>query len=216
MSEQAFFFDEVSHLYSLSDGRIVPGHTRVLEFGGLVNYQDIAPEIIERKSEIGREVHRASKMYDDGVLIKKIDPRIEGYLDAWIDFRRHSKFTPFLREHRGVYWIDGLPFGMQIDALGMMAGIREEVSVELKTCTQILPHHGVQLAAQAAGVAKNGVQSPLAKFLTRKRIAVQLRADGSFKVHTFEDRSDFEAFRAALFTTHWKMQHRKFYEEISA
>jgi len=55
-----------------------------------------------------------------------------------------------------------------------------------------------------------------AVFRTRKRIVAQLQEDGSLaKLHRFEDKSDFDVFVSALYTTYWKMQNAKFYREIN-
>jgi hypothetical protein len=209
-----FTFDQETHLYRIGH-RVVPGHTRVLDLGGLVNYRMIEPDILERKSDVGREVHNAC-FFHDQELVFTFDPQIKGYIDAWIDFREQTGFLPFLREHRAVYELNGLSFGMQIDAIGHFAdNKRIEVCAEIKTCTTILPHHGVQLAAQAAGIKHRDLDSPLARFLSRKRIVVQLKPDGRWKIHSFDARSDFEAFTSALFLTHWKMQHEKIYREMN-
>lgn len=209
-----FTFDQEKHLYRLLDGRIIPGHTRVLDLGGLVPYGAIDPEILERKSALGRETHAATLLYDQNKKVK-VDARVEPYLEAWILFRKETGFAPFLREYRDVYTIDGLPFGMQIDALGFFRRDRREACVELKICTTILPHHGVQLAAQAAGVKHDGMVSPLARFLSRQRIVAQLKPNGRYKRHDFEKRSDYEAFTRALGTTYWKMEHDKIYRELN-
>lgn len=209
-----FTFDQEKHLYRLDDGRIVPGHTRVLDLGGLVPYKAIDLDILERKSALGRETHAATLLYDQNKKVK-VDRRVEPFFEAWLLFRRETGFAPFLREYRDVYSIDGMPFGMQIDALGRFPGDRRETCVELKTCATILPHHGVQLAAQAAGVKQNGILSPLARFLSRQRVVVQLKPNGRYKRHDFEKRSDFEAFTRALGTTYWKLEHQKIYRELT-
>lgn len=206
-----FTFDADAHIYQLADGRIVPGHTQVLVAGGLVNYSHVEPDILERKSELGREVHNATFLYDAGKTIKT-DARVEPHLEAWIDFRRRTGFKPVLREYRDVYELEGRAFGMQFDAIGDLDGI--ETLVELKICSTIMPHHGVQLAAQAACVRQSRyhLKSPLALFRSRGRVVAQLKPNGSFKVHRFIDPSDFPEFVACLHTTYWKKQHEKFYK----
>jgi len=208
-----FTFDEDKHLYRLADGRIIPGHTRVLDMGGLVPYNEIEPDILERKSAIGREAHLACLFHDQQKRMT-VDHRVEGYLDAWRDFRRVTGFQPILCEYRDVYVFNGLPFGMQIDRLGRYPGEKQETVIELKTCVVVMPHHGVQLAAQAGGVVLNGLASPLARFLSRKREVVLLRPTGKWKRVPFEKRSDFEQFGYSLATTYWKTEHEKFYREV--
>lgn len=207
-------FDEEKHLYRLADGRVIPGHTRVLDLGGLVSYGAIEPDILERKAAIGREAHKACLYHDQNKLMR-CDPRVEGYLFAWRDFRKTTGFVPFLCEYRDVYILNGLPFGMQIDRLGRYPGEKQETVIELKTCATVMPHHGVQLAAQAGGVKNDVVVHPLARFLMRKRQVVQLRENGKWKVHKFEEESDFQMFEHALETTYWKMRHEKFYTEVN-
>jgi len=203
-----FTFDELTHTYRVG-GVVIPGHTRVLDLGGLVNYRDVEPDILERKSDLGRQVHEATRLYD---LRKKFtcDPLVEPYLEAWIDFRELTKFKPRLVEHRGLSEINGMQFGMQIDREGDLAG--DETLVELKTCAKLLPHHGIQLAAQAAGLYHRELSTALARFMRRKRVAVQLKKDGYAKIQRYEDRSDFDAFVSALTVTHFKMRHAKHYK----
>lgn len=208
-----FDFDEQSHRYRLADGRVIPGHTRVLDLGGLVPYAMVEPDILERKSALGREAHLACAFNDEEKQFT-YDPRVEGYLEAWRDFRKTSGFVPSLVEHRDVYVINGLPFGMQIDRVGYYPKDKYETVVELKTCSVVMPHHGVQLAAQAAGVFFKGIGTPLARFLTRRREVVQLRENGKWKRFPFEDKSDFDQFEHCLATTYWKMRHEKFYAEV--
>ncbi len=204
-----FTFNEDTHTYRLGD-REIPGHTRVLDLGGLVPYGAIAPDILERKSAIGRAVHFACFLHDEGKAFVS-DPHIRGYIDAWIDFRKQTGFMPSLREHRGLYQFNGLSFGMQIDALGKFPPHQREAVVEIKTCSTILPHHGVQLAAQAAGVESPTLKSHEARFLVRSRYVCQLFENGRWKLHPFKRATDLETFEHALALTYWKMEHEKTY-----
>src|SRR2546429_4693842 len=195
MTNDKFVFDEDTHTYRLGD-RVIPGHTRVLDMSGLVPYGAIAPDILERKSAIGRAVHFACFLHDEGKPFTS-DPHIRGYIDAWIDFRKQTGFTPSLREHRGVYYFHGLPFGMQIDALGRFKNMfTQEAVVEIKTCSTIQPHHGIQLAAQAGGVETKGSKfhSIQARFLARDRYVCQLFETGRWKLHPFKLATDLEMF----------------------
>lgn len=207
----SFTFSEDTHTYRLAGGRIAPGHTRVLDLGGLIDYSFVEPDILERKSLLGREVHNATLLYDQGKKLK-VDPRVEPYLEAWIALRKATKFKPLmhLREYRSVYSHDGLPFGMQNDAIGEFED--RETCVELKICTEIFPHVGVQLAAQAAFIEHPKIKSPLALFRLRGRVAAQLKPDARFKIHRFTDLSDFPAYTSCLYLAHWKMQYEKHYK----
>lgn len=218
MNAGAFSFDAATHIYRLGS-RIIPGHTRVLDLGGLVPYAAIDPDILERKSELGREAHLACRWHDEGKNFT-YDEKIRGYLMAWIAFRKDSGFVPKLIETQGLYCFNGLYFGMQIDRLGRFSNDarrkERECAVEIKTTSQPLPHHGVQLAAQAAGLEHPEVRSHTARFLVRDRIAVYLKPNGAYRIERYTDGGDLAMFEHALATTYWKKQFEKIYKEISA
>lgn len=216
MNAGAYSFDAATHIYRLGS-RIIPGHTRVLDWGGLVPYSAIDPDILERKSEIGREAHFACRLNDE----KKdftCDDKIRPYLAAWIQFREETGFVPTLIEMQGLYCINGLYFGMQIDRLGRFARDprqkQRECVVEIKTTSRLFPHHGVQLAAQAAGVEHPDVRTHTARFLIRDRIVVQLRPNGSYRLERFASADDLAMFEHALALASWKNQYAKIYRSL--
>lgn len=196
-------FDPETHVYTFK-GSHVPSCTETLQIAGLVNFDHVSEELLERKSELGREVHRARYLDDIGRL-QSHDPQLTPYLDAWRLFRKESGFTPSFSEVWTVAEIAGMHYGMQIDAIGLID--RRQTVVDLKI-GEIYPHHGIQLAGYAAGFHHAMLNSFAARFRTRRRAVVQLRSDGSYRLKFFEDSYDLEVFIAGLRIATWKRERK--------
>ena len=206
MNSTPFTFDSSAHTYHMN-GVLVPGCTGVLATGGLVNFQYVTEEILERKSELGREVHRACHLHNLGTLLT-YDPKVKPYLHSWITFKEKTKYKPEQSEFQCIGWVNGLPFGMQIDNCGIVDN--HEAIIELKI-GEVYPHHGIQLAGYAAGLPHDKLKTPLARFMARKRYVVQLRESGLPKTHEFSAYSDFEVFASLLYVSGWKKQFKEVY-----
>ena len=204
IADIAFTFDESTHTYRVNN-RIVPGCTRVLDRGGLVDYSMVPEYVLQRKSDLGKAVHAATHYFDDGELdwdsvAEECKPRV----DAWVDFRQKTGFVPRRREFKFVSELNGMLYGVTIDAEGMLG--REEAVVEIKTCAQILPHHPVQLAGQMAGLPHEKFNTPLARFFRRTGYVVLLQPNGKAKLsQPYRERKDFDRFASALSATWAKM-----------
>jgi len=208
--ELAFVFDEDTHVYRvLADHQAVPGCTRILNEGGLVSFEFVDREILERKSELGREVHKACHLYNQKKAFT-CDNAVRGYLNSWIETVRVLRFVPRLSEHRQIATVNGMRYGMQVDAEGLV--LNENTIIDLKI-GQVYPHHGIQLAGYAAGLYDPHLETPFGRFRSRKRIVVRLLETGLLaKIRRFEEKSDFDVFVSVLYTTYWKMQHEKHYK----
>ena len=101
-------------------------------------------------------------------------------------------------------------FGMKLDCNALVDGA--DTIIELKIGA-IYPHHAIQTAGYAVGLPHGKYTSPMARFIARKRIGVELRANGIPYVHRFEQKSDFDVFASLLFVVSWKRSHEKFYKE---
>lgn len=203
----AYTFDAATHEYKVN-GSSVPGCTRVLDRSGLVNFRFVEQDILEQKSALGREVHRACHLMNQAKVFK-CDEQVAPYLHSCVMFCERTNFRPVLTEFQQIGYVNNMPFGMQIDAFGVLGGA--DTVVEWKI-GDVLPHHGIQLAGYAAGLEHKSLVSPFARFRSRRRIVVQLRPNAYPKVTRFDATSDFEVFAAALFITHWKMQFETQYK----
>jgi hypothetical protein len=215
-------FDEDSHIYTVR-GVEIPGCTRVIDHGGLLPYQFIRADILERKSKIGREAHRVTALYDANRLaIESVDPRIVGYLDSWIAFRRMTKFVPRLREFRTIANVDGMRYGMTIDAEGYCGSERTmSTTAEIKCTAGIMPHHYIQSAGYAlglpmkAGLTKAFVESAMLRYAARRKWIVILRPNGKPKIYDVEGMDHAEAFLHLLWVATWKAKYKKIYREAA-
>jgi hypothetical protein len=214
MSETAaaFSFDAEKHEYRLGS-QVVPGCTGVLSSGGLVPYGFVSQDVLERKGELGREVHKACHLHNINKL-GQCDPRVQPHLRAWIRFKEQCKsFRLISSEYQTVATVNGMHYGMQLDCNALVDGY--DTVIELKI-GQIYPHHAIQTAGYAAGLPHPKYTAPMARFMARKRMAVELRANGSSgspKVYLFEQKSDYDVFLSLLHVTSWKQLHDQTYKE---
>jgi hypothetical protein len=201
-----FTFNEEFHEYRVGS-QVVPACTAVLADGGLVPRWYVSEDVLERKSALGREAHKACHLHNLEKL-GEYDPRVKPYLRAWINFKMATSFQLIASEFQTVATVNGMQFGMKLDCQALIDGA--ETIIELK-CGAVYPHHGIQTAGYAAGLPHAKYTAPLARFMARKRIVVELRANGFPKVHRFEDRSDYEVFASLLYVTSWKRRHENVY-----
>lgn len=203
----AFSFDIETHRYTVA-GREVPSCTRVLDRSGLVDFRFVREDILERKAELGREVHKACDLWNKRRKFS-VDDRVKPYVDAWINFCERANFEPRASEEQQIASVNGMLYGMTLDAEGSLYG--EDAIIEIKT-GEIFPHHAIQTAGYAAGFFHPKLETPLGRFRTRARYAVQLRKNATPKIVRFEDKSDFDVFTSALFTVYWRMKYEKIYK----
>ena len=203
MSE--YSFQPETHEYFFS-GEPIPSCTEALEIAGMIDFDHVSAELLERKGELGREVHKARHLHDEGRLLS-YDPAVGNYLIAWTTFRKDSGFIPRLSEHWQGAELNGMRYGMQLDAIGKFPGDRIETIIDVKI-GEIYPHHPIQLAGYAAGLDHPSFSTPLSRFYARKRAIVQLRSDGTYKLRFFDDRGDFDVFVSALYIAAWKKRRK--------
>lgn len=194
------------------DGHSVPSVTRALDHAGLVSYDMVRREILERKSTIGTLVHLATSYYDKGDLDwssfdeeNPADRDTKGRVEAWANFREDSGFVPRIIEERYIAMINGMTFGLTIDREGLMRG--QEAIVEIKNAATREEWWAIQTAGYALGVPDGKHSSARACFAKRRRMAVQLFPDGRYKKYDFTDFQDAEVFISTLHIAHWKLNH---------
>jgi hypothetical protein len=186
-------FDEESHTYTV-DGVKFPSVTTILKAEGLIDSRWFNPRATER----GKRVHQALEAIDHGIPQSLYQgSQIEGYLDAWENFKasREPEFTGIEKRvaHKG-YQVAGT-----IDRLGTIEG--REVIIDIKT-GEPQPWHAIQLAAYLILIDK--APRFIGDALPALRYGVYIKPDGSYKFKAYDDQEDFNLARA-LFTVHlWK------------
>jgi len=196
-----FVFDEELHLYTRSDGLIVPSVTQVLQEVGLVCYDGIDPEVLSRKADLGTAVHKAAWYYDDGDLdANSVAPEILSYLTAWVRFREEARFTPRKCETRGIATIDGMEYGYTFDRDGFLG--EKPVLLDIKCTAAIEISWGPQTAAYEHALRQQDG-------IVRQRAAVHLKPNGTYSLCLFKEARDYQVWKWALALVYWKQSKGK-------
>lgn len=192
-------FDAEKHEYRLN-GFVVPSVTQALAI--LYNFDVIPKGTLEYARDRGIAVHAATALYDqDNLDEESLDPVLRPYLDAWKEFCGCTGFFADhieARVHSSKYRYAGT-----LDRVGTTKrswGL-EEIIVDIKTATTISPVTGPQLAAYEQACRETFVgwsKKPIPRF------TVQLRDDGTYRMHQHKDRTDFQVFQAALQIYQWR------------
>lgn len=197
----AFHFEIDTHVYRDADGNVHPSVTQILRAMKLIDYSHVDVEVLQRKAAIGLEVHDLTATFDrDG----DIDPTwltadTEGYVRAWQRFRAESGWEIVEVEHQKLATLDGARFGMTLDRICQSG--KETHLVEIKCTAAAHPSWGIQLAAYEMGYLGRSRCGHM------RRSAVQLKPNGDYRIHGFDDAADGDRFLEARNLTVWKQNH---------
>lgn len=181
-------FDSEKHIYMI-DGVCVPSNTEILAMAGLVDLRWYTEDGKER----GKAVHLACQLLDEDTLDRAtVDPQVAGFFKGYERFKLESGFVPDLIEVP--YYNYPHRFGTTIDRTGTLPK-RGEVLLEIKS-GGLEDWAGIQLALQNECLPKR-----------LPRFALQLSADGTYKLKEFTDPNDRNVALAACAVVHWKRNH---------
>lgn len=174
-------FDEAAHTYTLGD-RQLPSVTTILKDVGLLG--DMPKFSDDYSMTRGSFVHKACEMVDlDTLDEEQLDPALVGYVAAYKRFRAEMdiKWTEIEKpRHDAALGFAGTPDRVAVG-----------VVVDLKTGAP-QAWHGPQLAAYTMLAHTAGASTLV------KRYGLYLSAHGTYKLKRYENRSDFDVFRAAV------------------
>lgn len=189
-------FDPAGHVYRL-DGAVVPGVTTVI--ASLYDFSSIPAWILDRKSAIGRAVHLATELYDDGDLDEEsVDPVVRPYLDAWIRFRKETGCAVLHSERQMSDPL--LRYAGTVDRVLAFGSVRW--IADIKSTVVLDPAVGVQTAGYKRLAIAEGLADESAK-----RAAVQLRPDGTYRFVPYEKPDDERCFLSLLNVYHWRQKN---------
>lgn len=184
-------FDADTHTYRF-DGVVVPGVTTILK--PLTDFSTVPPHVLDAASAFGTAVHLACELDDLGTLDEAaLDPALKPYLDAWRKFSAEHAVQWDQIEQR-VYH-PTMRYAGTLDRFGRVDG--DLTVVDIKSSVQLYPSVGPQLAAYA-----NALMHPYAK-----RMAVQLKTDGTYVAKPYTDPSDWPMFASLLTMRTWCARH---------
>ena len=181
-------FEPMGHTYHVA-GRVVPSVTGVLEH--IQTLEGIPMDVLNAARELGSHVHLACHYWDTKTLdYQHLDPNLLPYLKAWISFLDASGFTVVESEVPG--FNRKMQYAGTPDKRGVMRGSTWLIDIKsAASASSFLGTVGPQTAAYQQLDTADGVKP-------RKRMAVQLRADGTYRIFECKDPSDFALFTSAL------------------
>jgi hypothetical protein len=188
MSPATLDFVAADHRYYV-EGTELPSVTAILKNAGLVDDAWFEPVHRER----GSYVHLGCRLIDDDELDEaSIDPAILPYLDAYRSFLAVTQPAWTYLEHR--VWDPVMRYAGTLDRAGLVQGEKVVLDIKSGGCP---PSVGPQTAAY---------RRCLPQPYSWKRAALQLKADGTFRLHPLTDRGDEHIFLAALALSQWKVR----------
>lgn len=193
-------FEEDGHRY-YRDGVRVPSVTQVIGHAGLADYSQVPQWMLDYKADIGRAAHKAIELDHDNDLDEEtVDPRVLPYVEAFRLFVAQSGFRILYTEQRLYHPRHGYAGTLDIVALD---AFKRLAIVENKT-TAMWFERAVACQTVAYYKAWNATH-PTEQ--ARRRYALQLRPDGTYKLHHYDYHADdFAEFLGHLETMR-KEQH---------
>ena len=189
-------FNEAEHRYFYGEMEL-PSVTTALSV--ITDFSMVQPQVLERARVRGVAAHRATELDDLGTLDESsLSPVLVPYLDAWRLFRLQTGFIPDNIEER-VFSLKHLYAGT-LDRVGTLEKrFAKRVLIDIKARAVMTDDTGPQLAAYAqAWLDMTGED------LMDHRYSVQLKPDGKYKLHHYQNVSDLGAFLGCLAVFNWR------------
>lgn len=177
----AFAFNPDTHEY-FKNGVLVPSVTQVIANAGLCDFSCVEEDVRIHSMKRGQSVHWLLQLEDEGALnYRKVPSGLRGYRKAYRDWKRHSGFNVLWIERQ---FVSNFGFAGTLDRAGTfpatsMYGSGTSAIVDFKT-GEIPDWVRYQLCAYSLEV---DARPSIAR--TVRRIALALRADGTYKVKEF-------------------------------
>ena len=189
-AEMGLEFTAENHVYRVG-GVTIPSVTQIIKDAGLVNFDFISDELLAAKADLGNKVHRATELNDNGILdYEDLHPKLRGYLDSWIKFRKDFGFIP--SEIEITYYHPLYRYAGRIDRIGDLT------LVDIKSGTVQKTH-----SIQTAGYAELFNYKKPKREQIKRRLAVYLTQE-NYKVIEHKESSDKNVFLACLTIANYK------------
>ncbi len=196
MSKQELVFNPEKHRYTLG-GIVLPSVTQIIQEAGLVDLSHIPADVLRRASDFGTAVHKATELYDKNDLDEEtLDPSLKGPLQAWIKFVIDLKFK--IEEIEPLMYSRKYMFAGTPDRIGTI--LRDKALLDFKT-GPTLPR---SIALQTAGYTCMYNEARGNADRIKRRLAVQLLENGSYKIQEYKDKTDERVFLSCLNVVNWK------------
>ena len=184
-------FNKENHSYEDDDGPLVAVSTVTKK---LHSFEGIDSGVLQNAANRGTAVHSLCELWDNGELdMSKVDPELLPYLEGWINFTEQTNFKVIQMEQ--IVADRNLRFAGRLDRTGSIGS--SKYVLDIKTGTNPTPAWGVQIAAYKSCLEGGRLYNC---------VALQLKKDGSYRLHAYPDyQGDIACFRALLTLRNWKL-----------
>lgn len=177
-----FSFNKENHTYTLGGVRL-PSVTEILKFGGLGGSRYFTEEGRIR----GQAVHHAVFLEIDGDLnYGALHPKIKPYVDAWLAFKKQTRFRPIRELCEGPQFHNVLLYGGTPDVVGYLNG--RAVVLDVKTGDATTAKYQTAAYREFPRIAAFGPS----------RFDLRLRPDGLYRLNEHRGANDWAVFVAHL------------------
>ncbi len=197
-------FDEATHTYRMF-GEVIQSVTQILR--PLSNFSDVSAAVLEAASDFGTKAHKVCELHDLGTLdMGSVDAPLLPYLNGWKRFCFDHKVDWEGIEERVFH--KTLRYAGTLDRRGTLrypateVGQRHAAVVDIKTSAELYPSCGPQLAAYDGALYEDFPYG--ARGI---RIAVQLKADGTYVAKQYKDKTDWPMFASLITMRNWCAKH---------
>lgn len=199
-------FDEASHVYR-AEGRVVPSVTQILSRLSAEEYRFVDRSVMEDAALLGKAVHKMIELDLRGDLdVDALSDGLQVYYTAWQNFRQLSGFQMVLSEQR--VYSARYGYAGTLDLAGWLNG-RFSI-IDAKRTAQVPHTAGPQTAAYLQALDESGStfnvpgsEQMAARIVGADRYALHLRADGTWRLVPFTDKSDLRVFLACKTLHDW-------------
>lgn len=199
MSDPQLILREEDHTYWLGKRRI-PSVSEVIQ--PVCNFDGVHVDILERKQEIGKNVHLLCEWFDlkKKIDARSIDPALKPYFEAYKDFVKKMKPKWTIVEKRD--WHRTLGYAGTPDRYGHLQAMgMDRWMIDLKCVAKVSPATGLQTAAYCELVHQAEPTTHA------RRAAVQLKPDGTWRFEEFTNTDDRRVFLSLLSLWNWRTKH---------
>jgi hypothetical protein len=202
-------FDAAKHEYRWAD-QIVPSVTMIVS--PLISHlAAVPPEQLERARQEGKAIHKMVELDCKGKL-ESVPEWLQGHLEAWRRFVAESGFECWATEEPLYH---PLGYAGTPDLIGTIGDPDSRpVVIDIKRTLYAGPAVGLQLAAYKElwnrfNKSVDFLRSEAKHTKVGKRYALQLRAEGTYRLVPYEDDEDWTTFLALLTTYRWERKWKQ-------
>jgi len=199
-------FDEASHIYRVG-GQVVSSVTQILGRLSAEEYRFVDKSVMEDAALLGKAVHKMIELDLRGDLdVEALSDGLQVYYTAWQNFLQLSGFQMALSEAR--VYSSKYGYAGTLDLAGWLN--TRFVIIDAKRTAAVPRTAGPQTAAYLQALEESGKQfyvpgmeSMAARIIGAERYALHLRADGTWRLVPFTDKSDLRVFLACKTLHDW-------------